>query len=81
MRIKITWFMDSGSKESVHRNAPNLTMRESYMGRIVSVIQNEEWKVYLGGTMDGEPEEVLGPFHSYTRARVALLLAAEKKVG
>ena len=81
MTIKITWMVDSGGVESVHRNGPNLTMRESYLGAILVTTHEPGWCVYTGGELGGEPEEVLGPFHSYTRARIALLLAAEKKVG
>lgn len=81
MTIKITWMVDSGGVESVHMNGPNLTMRESYLGAILVTEQDREWCVHIGGELGGEPEEVLGPFHSYTRARVTLLLAAEKKVG
>ncbi len=79
--IKITWIVNSSSHETVHRNGKNLSMRESYLGCISKVLDKDEWYIHLGGELGGEPEEKQGPFYSYTRARIVLLLAAEKKVG
>lgn len=81
MMIKVTWMVDSAGHETVHRNGQNLSMRESYIGAILVTTHEPGWCVHVGGEMGGKPEEVLGPFHSYTRARITLLLAAEKKVG
>lgn len=32
--LALTWMVDSGQRESVHRNVPGLTYQESYLGHL-----------------------------------------------
>jgi len=66
--LEITWMVDSCGVESAHRNGPNMTKDQSYLGHLVRSPDKQGWLAKIQGL-----EEPLGPFESYTRARSALV--------
>ena len=66
-QVLVTWMTDSSNVESIHRNAPNLSAVDSYLGTVEA--RDGTWGYFLKG-------EEFVPCINYATARKGLELAA-----
>jgi hypothetical protein len=77
--MEITWMVDSAGVETAHRNAPNLSQKESYLGALVFNRTEQNWYAIVGGSFDKKDGERLGPFGmNQNSARLELAKRVQK---
>lgn len=63
----LTWMIDSAKKESIHRNVPNLTFGQSYLGHLERR-KDQDGDLHWGYVIGGEYQQV--GLYSVARARL-----------
>lgn len=77
--MEITWMVDSGGAETAHRNEPNLSQKESYLGALYFSRSEQNWYAVAGGSFGKYDGEKLGPYGmNQNAARIALVKKVQK---